>query len=909
MIPKIVVAQRDFSGGQVNADARRRDDLPLIRAGARQMENWRVKNSGAAINRPGRTALFPCDARAEEVSIQGSTYRLCFGDGTIVIRNSSGTVQASASGYSWTPSTAYEITWAVVPRDVLTTDIVICFPGMRPAIARYSSSDGWSFLPFNFRTASNGGVLEPFYRLVAPGVTLQPSALTGTGITITFSKPVLTSSHVGTRMRYVDRQLLITGYSSSTSGTATALQTLLGSMNLVMDATITRFAVGDVVTGATSGATGQIYEFPTAAQMNVVLLTSTRFVDNETIVGPSGAQAESNVGADPTPGPSLVWDEEVMSDYRGWPSSVFYDQNRLGFCNFPALPRGIAWSRMTAFDDFLVGATASDPMFELAPGDVQVYHVVPGPESNEFVYTNKGVYYVPISTANPLRPGSVQFGLLSRDGAGNVQPRRMQQNILYLNAGLTRVMAVVPTGAYQRPFEVQDISEFHTDLFSSPIAIAAPDAAGTFPERYAYVLNDDGTVVVGKQNPKGVGWMPWSGQGDVKWVSALDATVMFTTDYAGTQTVRLAETLDDTQYVDLAVLVNSVPAALAAGTYADATVNPNAGSNIGNLTGSAGLAGIFDGVDYKASTLSGSKTDGTDNAATPKVGGYAGKDWGSGTTRIITGFVVIAPSDTRFNTQTGSTTITVTLYGSATGSFSGEEVSLGSATGADATGLTISKLSGLTASAYRYHRVKIESSGTFSGGACRVAAVRFYVAGETHTGPGGATSSLWFLAGLSLLAMDGRNPLGTHTVDDTGALVALVPGEDTSSSTYTLGGSWTATLEPFVPNQQEGEDRQQRLRRRRIATIAASFEDSTGFYFVRYYAGPVGPNLPTLGSEVNIRRIAAYNAGDNQDVAPPLRTDTETWHPPGRSYDPRAGIVKDVNGPLTITEIGLEATV
>jgi hypothetical protein len=56
-------------------------------------------------------------------------------------------------------------------------------------------------------------------------------------------------------------------------------------------------------------------------------------------------------------------------------------------------------------------------MFEIAPGKVQVYYVVPGPESSEFVFCDRRIYYIPISPTNPLKPGSVAFQLLSGDGA------------------------------------------------------------------------------------------------------------------------------------------------------------------------------------------------------------------------------------------------------------------------------------------------------------------------------------------------------------------------------------------------------------------------------------------------------------------------------------------------------------
>jgi hypothetical protein len=43
-------------------------------------------------------------------------------------------------------------------------------------------------------------------------------------------------------------------------------------------------------------------------------------------------------------------------------------------------------------------------------------------------------------------------------------------------------------------------------------------------------------------------------------------------------------------------------------------------------------------------------------------------------------------------------------------------------------------------------------------------------------------------------------------------------------------------------------------------------------------------------------------------VAPPLRNQTYTWRPTGRAYDPRVALVKDVPGPITVVEFGMEVT-
>src|SRR5260370_698050 len=94
MSAKAIPSQRDFSGGELDASAKRADQdqqmAALLKSGCRQLSNFRVLNSGAAQNRPGRRAQFVSNqnARVEEVTIApGLVFRLVFADTTIAVRD------------------------------------------------------------------------------------------------------------------------------------------------------------------------------------------------------------------------------------------------------------------------------------------------------------------------------------------------------------------------------------------------------------------------------------------------------------------------------------------------------------------------------------------------------------------------------------------------------------------------------------------------------------------------------------------------------------------------------------------------------------------------------------------------------------------------------------------------------
>jgi hypothetical protein len=607
-IPKITGAQRDFSAGELDVSMKRSDENPLMKIGARQLANYRVLNSGAVKNRPGRTALFPETGRVEKVLMSpGNIFYLAFGNGYLRVYNAVGTRVFSttvkgdgATAIPWTTATVKNVVWALgigVP-----PSIYIAYadgaPNNVPQILSWdgvSQTSTWTLSTYAETVTAGGQKRTPFYRIAPPNIVMQPSASTG-AITFQFSAPVLVAGMVGTRIRYVNRQILITGVTDSEHGSGTVEEPLPG-MQIATTSTDPRnvLNVGDEIEGTVSGATG-IVVLLSATTVNIQLLNETTttttgrgggpiqvfaFVTTDVLVGPGGSVAVSSMGAVAfTPNAIAVWDQEVMNAYQGYPSSVFVDQGRLGFCNFPSVLSGIAWSAIGLPTDLYPAPLPDNSIFELAPGKSQVLFVLPGMESSEFVFCDNAVYYIPITVADPLEPGSVAFNLISQQGcAANVKPQPAEQSILYMKAGGVQVGAVQAPGAYYRPYVIDNVSEFHSHLFtaSPAIAIAVPSATSQFEELYAYILLANGNIVTGKYGirqglldvgPEGkpkIGWLPWTGAGTVEWISAQGPDLIFTTSYApnGRPAVSIVEALDNTQYVDGGMLVNAAPAAFA----------------------------------------------------------------------------------------------------------------------------------------------------------------------------------------------------------------------------------------------------------------------------------------------------------------------------------------------------------
>lgn len=583
-------SQTDFSFGEVDPDLKRNDSHPARKGGLRQMLNARIHNSGTIQNRPGRSALFPMllSARVEEITISpGNLFLLSFTAGQLQVLSRAGVVVATFVQQGSTAPLPW-VTLDSIDYTIFNLSVYITFPGMRPQVVTWDGVSMWSIADY-IEQLNGGQKRTPFVRISPQGITLQPAAQTGASVALSASAPLFVAGMVGTRMRFVGRQITIIGVTNPQTATIAINESLPGSQALIFpsDPSVV-FSVGDVVLGSVSGSKGLVASINVVAAntVEVQLLSNSQsvtvansflgggttilaFLSTDIVVGPGGSLKPTTVSVIQAPQPCPVWDEEVMNSFRGFPSSCFTDQYRVGFTNFPALPGGILWSGINAPTDAYANDASSpaNAIFEIVPGKAQTYYVVPGPEGSEFVFCDRGVYYIPISTTNPLVPGSVGFSLLSGDGAARVRPRLAQQLILYVNAGGNSMMAVIATGSITKPFNTRSLSDFHAHLFTGIRAIAAPNADGTYNERYAYVLNQDGSLIVGKYEPESlqtspvIGWGPWSGAGVVQWVAAWNADVIFSTQYFGTQ--YICEILDDTKYMDSAIFVNNPPPGFA----------------------------------------------------------------------------------------------------------------------------------------------------------------------------------------------------------------------------------------------------------------------------------------------------------------------------------------------------------
>jgi hypothetical protein len=880
-----VIRQRDFSAGEIVEYAARRDDDPMVRAGGRQMENFRVLSTGALEHRPGRTALFPERGRVDEVAVDSDTvYRLCFGNGTLKIRDSTGAIVTGKAGFPWEFSTVHRITWAFVDRDV-----VICFPGTKPVVARWDGETSWNIQEFAFANGTDSIAKVPFARVAKKGITMLVSAVTGT-VDIDFSDDVLTDDHVGTIIKWANKRLQVATVADARNGTATCLETLLQCQRLTVTAgNELGFSIGDAVIGSATETEGVVVEIDDPNNYVYVQLLNFQsgFTTADVLIGPFQRTAITAVSANATPRATVVWEEQAFGDAYGWPQSCTADVSRLIFCDIPGLPEALAESAVGAPDDFDVGTAATSAIVELMTGKPRIYHILGG--QDQFLFTSKGVFYIPISESNPLAPGSITFRRITTDAASTVRPVEAAEGLAYINAGGTRVIGVTPTGQTAMPYVTDDLAEMHAHLLSSPVAIVATTGDGDFPERYLIIVNSDGTLALGRYNAKRKWWgfWPWTAadDGTVLWVSTRigSGNVLFCTKYEiGGSDVYLCELLAASAYLDAQVEINAVPAALQAQTETDLDFFPTAGTAIGDLDENGGLTALDDG-DTTKTAAQGARNTGTS--------GFYGRSLMIA--QPVKRAVVYATSDSGFSGAAGNVTIELKGSNTAPNSDGSNGTTLGSITVPDVLSAVEQIASSDTTTAYLYVWVRISRAGAAT---IHLALATFLYPGNVLASASGGTGDLWFFAGGSVEIMDGLLSYGTRAVDADGDLT-LVEGDDFGAATVAAGLVFNSVFEPFVPHANEGQSAKQALQKRSIQAGRLAVQKSTGF------------DVNKVSSGATLRREARYQQGEDQADAPAQREYVAEFNVPGSEYDPRFEVEKTTPGTLRVTELSYEITV
>jgi hypothetical protein len=427
----------------------------------------------------------------------------------------------------------------------------ICHPLFMPRMLIRTGLTSFVITPFSFDVrADNKQIYQPYSAFHRASVTLDPSASTGTNITLTTSSAYfdttgsqtggnyLSSRHVGVTLRYVDTEITITSVQSSTQARGNIIGTLRQRLTILnplrtSDGSTTvevthinhSFAGGESITLEDAAAVGGI----AANQINGNRTIGT-VLDANTYTITAGAAA--NLSEDGgglvkivTHAPTTQWSEQVFSARRGYPAAVAFHESRLVFGGTIDQPDTLWFSQIAEYFNFDIGDATDTDSFDLvaATGDVnEIRYIVSSRDLQ--VFTDSSEFYIPAFLNQTITPTNAQIKKQTPYGSEFVTPHTFDGATLFIQTGGNVMREYLYTDA-EDAYASIGVSTVASHLLNQPIDMDIVHGAFEEAESYAVVVNRSGFISLFGSNraEKRAGWMKWeSSLGEFGSVVAVD---------------------------------------------------------------------------------------------------------------------------------------------------------------------------------------------------------------------------------------------------------------------------------------------------------------------------------------------------------------------------------------------------
>lgn len=554
---KDTIWQRDFSLLEVREDLLEADDTDLRKRSLQSALNCRAMATRVLTQRPGMFYLRNLDFdRAVEVEPEdGVKFAMVTRDDDILMLNETGGTVATISPVPW--DSADDLWILPLRKEVLIGD---------PSSGIYSltyASGSWTIDDFEFDEAPGGERAQPYW-VFSQGSSITPSARTG-NIFVTATKNVFTSQHVGSRIRYGQREIRITSFITPAIVKGTVISKLPPSFRIKMNSDI-QYRVGETVVGSDTNFQGIITA--TNASLRYIYVVTTNFFDGpDTGEDLSSESFTSEIVSvtEISPLPSTIWDEQMMSAAHGWPRAATSRGDRLFFTDFPDIPSMIAVSSARSIRDWKTGAEDDDAITrEIGNNAPQFRHVIDA--GDILLLADKGCYFLNARDGATLTPTNFNPVQFDKRGASRHPPVLVDDAVVFIEANQKTVSAALLTGNVYLKWSVRNLTLMHNHLINNPVLVCGPNPAASETEKYLFVVNGDGTLAAASWSDsfgdRDVGIAPWSTDGmyraifpmfDGYW-AAVDREI-------ASGTVRMLERFDEDAWMDSTVSTNEVSTA------------------------------------------------------------------------------------------------------------------------------------------------------------------------------------------------------------------------------------------------------------------------------------------------------------------------------------------------------------
>jgi len=520
----VKLVQTNFSSGEVDPLLDMRHDTGAYLNGARKLRNVALLNQGGVARRAGTNHLNTLTARTRLVPFEFSAserYLFAFSNTRLDIYGTDGSLITSLTGCPWTTSILFSMTYTQAA-DVM----IVCHQTMVTQKITRTGASTFTRAALAFTEGVNGNqIFQPYYKFADDAVTLQASATTGSGVTITASAAGFTSSYVGLRLRWFGVEILITGYTSSTVLTGTIKGTLEANYDIdpfrSKDASTTievTHAQHGLATGASvtiSGANG--FAGITTANLNGAR-TITVIDDNKYTFVAGGAATSSVDGGGPNVKfsganlPTRNWDEPSFSVVAGYAGACTFHESRLWFGGSLSQPDALWASKINQFFNFDVGEGLDNESIQVTIGSDDISNVKHLVSNRHLqIFTSTSEFYIPRNQNTTVTAGNITINRQTPYGCADIPPHPFDGATVYVQATLKAVREFIYTDAEQA-YNSAALTILSDHLIQSPFDMAVSYGTTDRSEQYLLLVNNDGTMAIfhSARAEKLAGWTLWS---------------------------------------------------------------------------------------------------------------------------------------------------------------------------------------------------------------------------------------------------------------------------------------------------------------------------------------------------------------------------------------------------------------
>lgn len=573
---KVRVPLTNFQFGEVSPSLYSRTDTAIYNQSAQRVKNFFLRSEGGVVKRSGLENLYEYDITVDTSKIQQSRLLpFVFSDDeqyiislehekirVFQISPTTGDVSLiqtitqdiNAVTLKFDHAFLHEYTYAqagdvmFIAHQTFATQQIV-----RTSLTNFQVE---SFL-FDQNSAATQ-VYQPYFSFQTAGMTLDPSASSGNGVTLTTSSPYWDAEHVGSTIRYNKNEIEITSVTSSTVAVGDILDEL--KITLLPDSFRTNHgsAVIEVTLvnhGMSQGDAFTISNTDTIAGISINQIngarTVTEVIDNDKFTFTAGATANTSVTGGGTPSltthaPTTTWDEQSYSSLRGYPAAVTFHQNRLVFAGSLAQPDTVWFSKTGNFYNFNLGEAKDDESIQITAsvGEIQqIRHIVSNRDLQ--VFSASAEFYVPAFQNQVITPTNAQLRRQTPFGSGFERPQSIDGATLFVQKGGQIVREYIYSDA-EAAYVANPISTISSHLIKTPIEMNTLYGALSRSESYVFILNNDGTLAVFNSNraEQRAGWVEFTTNGKFHSTITIDDRVFANVEFDlgdGTTKIILCE--------------------------------------------------------------------------------------------------------------------------------------------------------------------------------------------------------------------------------------------------------------------------------------------------------------------------------------------------------------------------------